>query len=62
MPVSPWHLVRRLAQSAYGMFFTDDRGSSDQDLTPCRYCNGWVPSEARVCGHCNAILVDRCGQ
>ncbi len=54
LPVSLWPLARYLlAQRVHGMFFT---GSGDQDLNPCGYCHGWVPSEARVCRHCNAIL------
>ncbi len=59
MLVSLWHSARLVAQKLLGMFFAHDR--SDDDLKRCSYCTDWVPSKARVCRHCHAILVDQYG-
>lgn len=38
------------------MFIAHDRGT--EDLKRCKYCDDWVPSKARVCPQCHAILVE----
>ena len=49
-------MARSVVHRTQEMFLAYDRKSRTLDLKPCSYCHCWVPTEARVCRYCKAIL------